>query len=138
MRGSQEALERYGLTEHGYKIGVAPPSEWAARLAEATATGRAIVMPLWRPHHLNALYAPRPLADPLGVFGVDRAVLVVRKTVWAQLPGRSRAVLAWVALGIDVVTELDRRVVVDGTPPRTAARAWMAENDAVVRQWFSA
>lgn len=137
MRGSEEILRRYGLAEHGYAVSVAPPAQWSGRLASASGEGRWMVMPLWRPHHLNVVHPVRPLVEPAGVFGVDRAVLVARRQVWERLPARSRAVLGRVRLDIASVTELDRQIVIEGLSPAAAAEAWLAANPQRVAGWFA-
>jgi glycine betaine/proline transport system substrate-binding protein len=136
MNGSERVMELYGLRQAGYDLEVAPAKDWAQHLADASSSGRWMVMPLWQPQYLNAVYPLRVLEDPRGVFGVDRAVVVVRKEVWQQLPERTRTVLGRVHLGIPLVTELERQMVVDGTPAEQAARHWMAENPATVEAWF--
>jgi glycine betaine/proline transport system substrate-binding protein len=79
----------------------------------------------------------RVLKDPQGVFGTDRAVVVVRKAVWTSLPERSRVVLGRVRLSIPVVTELERELVVDHKPEREVAREWMRKNQNEVDGWFA-
>lgn len=130
-------MRRYGLEQAGYRLKVAPPEEWARHLAEASASGRWMVMPLWQPQYLNAVYPLRVLEDPQGIFGVDRAVVVVRKEVWQQLPERTRRVLGRVRLGISVATELERQMVVESKPAEQVARSWMAANPAKVDVWFA-
>jgi ABC-type proline/glycine betaine transport system substrate-binding protein len=71
------------------------------------------------------------------IFGVDRAVVVVRKEVWQQLPERTRRVLGRVRLGISVATELERQMVVESKPAEQVARSWMAANPAKVDVWFA-
>lgn len=138
MRGSEEIMRRYGLAAAGYRLSVAAPDVWAGRLAEAARDGAWRVVPLWRPHHLNAVHAVRPLAEPLGVFAPDRCALVFRRAAWEALPDRARKVIGRVSLGIPAVTELDRRVVVDGATPEAAAASWMAEEAQRVDAWFAA
>jgi glycine betaine/proline transport system substrate-binding protein len=135
MVGSSEILRRYGLAEHGYTLRTAPAAEWAARLDEAVAEGRWIVMPLWRPQYLNAVHAPRVLDEPLGVFAPDRCVLVARTEAWLALPERSRVVLGRMALDLATVTELERQMVIERKDARTVARNWMAEDPRVI-DWF--
>ncbi|AJE23739.1 glycine betaine ABC transporter substrate-binding protein [Azotobacter chroococcum] len=137
MNGSEQIMRRYGLEQAGYRLKVAPPEEWARHLAEASASGRWMVMPLWQPQYLNAVYPLRVLEDPQGIFGVDRAVVVVRKEVWQQLPERTRRVLGRVRLGISVATELERQMVVESKPAEQVARSWMAANPAKVDVWFA-
>lgn len=137
MNGSEQIMRRYGLDQADYRLKVAPPEEWARRLAEASASGRWMVMPLWQPQYLNAVYPLRVLEDPQGIFGVDRAVVVVRKEVWQQLPERTRRVLGRVRLGISVATELERQMVVESKPAEQVARSWMAANPAKVDVWFA-
>ncbi|WP_271407919.1 glycine betaine ABC transporter substrate-binding protein [Pseudomonas sp. Q1-7] len=136
MNGSERIMQRYGLRTAGYELQVAPAAEWSQRLAEASANGRWMVMPLWQPQYLNALYPLRILEDPQGIFGVDRAVVVVRKEVWQQLPERTRVVLGRVRLGVPLATELERRMMVDGQPAEQVARDWMAANPDTVATWF--
>jgi glycine betaine/proline transport system substrate-binding protein len=123
MNGAERIMRQYGLGEAGYTLRVAPPAEWAARLERATAEGRWIVMPLWQPQYLNAVFPVRVLDEPQGVYGVDRAIVIVRRQPWDALPERSRSVLSRIALGIPVVTELERQIMVERRPPREAARA---------------
>lgn len=137
MVGSGEVMKRYGLEAAGYKLGIAPAPEWAKRLGDATASGAWMVMPLWQPQYLNAVYPVRVLEEPQGVFGTDRAVVVVRKTVWENWPARTRTVLSRVQLGIPVVTELERQIVVDKKPSATVAREWMRANPDIVKAWFA-
>jgi glycine betaine/proline transport system substrate-binding protein len=136
MNGSERIMQRYGLQAAGYSLKVAPALEWSLRLADASESGRWMVMPLWQPQYLNALYPVRILDDPRGIFGVDRAVVVVRKEVWQQLPERTRMVLKRVRLGIPVATELERQMMVEGRPAEQVARDWMAANPDVVAAWF--
>ncbi|MBZ9780256.1 hypothetical protein K9857_01665 [Pseudomonas sp. REP124] len=136
MKGSERVMQDYGLHQTGYRLDVAPAPEWSKRLADASASGGWMVMPLWQPQYLNALYPLRVLEDPQQVFGVDRAVVVVRKEIWQQLPARSREVLGRVYLGIPLATELERRMMVDGAPAEQVARDWMAANPATVEAWF--
>ncbi|WP_448108233.1 glycine betaine ABC transporter substrate-binding protein [Pseudomonas azerbaijanoccidentalis] len=136
MNGSERIMRSYSLQAAGYNLKVAPAPEWSQRLADASANGRWMVMPLWQPQYLNALYPVRILEDPQQIFGVDRAVVVVRKEVWQQLPERSRVVIARIHLGIALATELERQMMVDGTPAGQVARNWMAANPATVEAWF--
>ena len=136
MTGSEEVLRRYGLNDSGYTLRVAPAKEWAATLATASTSGQWMVMPLWQPQYLNAVYPVRVLEDPKGIFGVDRAVVVVRKEVWETLPDRTRTVLGRIHLGIPAATELDRRMVVDGIPSEQVAKEWMAAHSQIVDGWF--
>ncbi|MFJ3487810.1 glycine betaine ABC transporter substrate-binding protein [Pseudomonas sp. NPDC090202] len=136
MIGSEQVLNRYGLKASGYTLRVAPAKEWAAKLASASGNGQWMVMPLWQPQYLNAVYPVRVLDDPKGVFGVDRAVVVVRKEVWQALPERTRTVLSRIHLGIPAATELDRRLVVDGIPADQVAKEWMAAHPQIVDAWF--
>ncbi|MDX3772496.1 glycine betaine ABC transporter substrate-binding protein [Chromatiaceae bacterium AAb-1] len=136
MLGSEKILHQYGLTQSGYSLRVAPADEWASRLARASANGTWMVMPLWQPQYLNAVYPVRVLDEPQGIFGKDRAVVVVRKQSWNQLPERTRQVLSKVRLGIMAVTELERQIVVEGKAPQQAARDWMTANQHLVKAWF--
>ncbi|WP_354681774.1 glycine betaine ABC transporter substrate-binding protein [Cupriavidus necator] len=137
MVGSAEIMQRYGLESAGYRLKLGKPDEWARRLADATASGKWMVMPLWQPQYLNALYPVRVLDEPAGIFGTDRAVVVVRKAVWESWPARTRTVLSRIQLGIPVVTELERQIVVDRKPPAAVARDWMKANPEIVRAWFA-
>jgi glycine betaine/proline transport system substrate-binding protein len=136
MVGSTAIMQEYGLETAGYSLRVAPAPEWAKKLADASVSGQWMVMPLWQPQYLNAVYPIRVLEEPRGIFGTDRAVVVVRKEVWNRLPERSRTVLSRIHLGIPAVTELERQIVVDGKPPREAAQEWMAANAQTVNAWF--
>jgi glycine betaine/proline transport system substrate-binding protein len=136
MVGSTEVMQRYGLQAVGYSLRVASPLDWAKKLADASASGRWMVMPLWQPQYLNAVYPIRVLEDPAGIFGTDRAVVVVRKETWNTLPARTRTVLSRVHLGIPAVTELERQIVVEKKQARDVARNWMAANPQIVSDWF--
>ncbi|WP_445503318.1 glycine betaine ABC transporter substrate-binding protein [Microvirga sp. G4-2] len=136
MAGSTDIMEEYGLATAGYSLRVAPAPEWAKNLADASASGKWMVMPLWQPQYLNAVYPVRVLEESRGIFGTDRAVVVVRKETWNGWPERTRKVLSRVHLGISVVTELERQIVVDGKEPRQAAREWMEANAQTVSAWF--
>lgn len=137
MVGSAKIMQQYGLDAAGYTLRVAPALEWAKKLADASASGKWMVMPLWRPQYLNAVYPVRVLEEPQGVFGTDRAVVVVRKETWNALPQRTRTVLSRVHLGIPAVTELERQIVADGKPARQVAQEWMAANAKTVEGWFA-
>ncbi|WP_439668869.1 ABC-type glycine betaine transport system substrate-binding domain-containing protein [Cupriavidus necator] len=137
MVGSAEIMQRYGLESAGYQLKLGKPDEWAKRLANASASGKWMVMPLWQPQYLNALYPVRVLDEPAGIFGTDRAVVVVRKAVWESWPARTRTVVSRIQLGIPVVTDLERQIVVDRKPPAAVARDWMKANPEIVRAWFA-
>ncbi len=137
MVGSEKLMSSYGLTAVGYSLRVAPVSEWAAHLGSAYAARRWMVMPLWQPQYLNAMYSMRVLRDPKGIFGDDRAVVVVRKDVWESLPAHSRDVLGRVRLSVPVVTELERQLVVEHLPARTVAQNWMRRNRTETDAWFA-
>ncbi len=137
MRGSEEIMRRYGLSAAGYTLSVAPAPEWAGRLDRATAERLWMVMPLWQPQYLNLTNPVRILDDPEGVFGTDRAVVVVRTEAWQRLPARSREVIGRIRLDIQTVAELERAIVVDKRPAREVAREWMARNEARVAGWFA-
>jgi glycine betaine/proline transport system substrate-binding protein len=137
MVGSERVMKLYGLTDAGYTLRGASAQDWATRLGTAYSTRQWMVMPLWQPQYLNALYSMRVLKDPQGVFGTDRAVVVVRKSVWNALPERSRVVLGRVRLSIPVVTELERELVVDHKPEQDVARDWMRQNQNEVDEWFA-
>ncbi|PKA39477.1 hypothetical protein CWR43_32385 [Rhizobium sullae] len=136
MVGSTAIMQQYGLEAAGYTLRVAPPQDWAKKLADASGSGKWIVMPLWQPQYLNAVYPVRVLEDPRGIFGTDRAVVVVRKETWNALPEHTRKVLSRVHLGIPAVTELERQIVVDGKEPQRVAREWMETNAQTVSAWF--
>jgi glycine betaine/proline transport system substrate-binding protein len=137
MVGSEKIMSSYGLTSAGYTLRVAPAREWAGNLGAAYAGKRWMVMPLWQPQYLNAVYSMRVLKDPQQVFGEDRAVVVVRKSVWESLPARSRDVLSRVRLDVPLVTELDRQMVVEHKPAKQVAQDWMQGHRADVDTWFA-
>lgn len=136
MNSSQDVMESYGLKMSGYTLRVAPATEWTAKLADAFTEKKWMVMPLWQPQYLNAVYPLRVLEDPKHIFGVDRAVVVVRKETWEQLPLRTQTVLGRVHLGIPTATELERRMVVDHMSAEKVAQDWMKANPEVIEAWF--
>lgn len=136
MNSSQDVMERYSLKGAGYTLRVAPASEWAAKLADASTEKKWMVMPLWQPQYLNAVYPVRVLEDTKHVFGVDRGVVVVRKETWDRLPLHTRTVLGRIHLGIAVATELERRMVVDHVPAEKVAQDWMKANPELIEAWF--
>ncbi|WP_278650048.1 glycine betaine ABC transporter substrate-binding protein [Burkholderia lata] len=137
MVGSEKVMSSYRLKDAGYSLRVASANEWAAHLQTAYIEKKWMVMPLWQPQYLNAMYRMRVLNDPKGVFGEDRAVVVVRKKVWESLPEHSRNVLSRVRLSVPVVTELERQLVVEHLPARQIAQDWMRSNRAETDPWFA-
>ncbi|MFZ5556142.1 MAG: glycine betaine ABC transporter substrate-binding protein [Pseudomonadota bacterium] len=136
MRGAVKINQDYGLDALGYTIVTGPAPDWIANFRKAVDEKRWVVMPLWQPHFLNRAYRVRILAEPKGIYGTDRAVLLARKDAWEKFPANTRAVLSRISLGLDAVTEMDYAVNVDKKSPRDAAREWLQKNPQRVNAWF--
>jgi glycine betaine/proline transport system substrate-binding protein len=123
--GSGLMMTEYGLAAAGYELVPGAARDWIANFEAAVAEGRWVVMPLWRPHFLNRAYPVRVLEEPRALLGGDdRAVLVANRERIARLPEATVDALRHVPLGLDVVTDLDYAVNVEGRTAREAARRW--------------
>lgn len=138
MNGAERIMQQHALTDAGYTLRVGAVEEWSSRLERATRKGRWMVTPLWQPTYLNALYPVRILEEPHDIYGVNRAILVVRKDVWEAIGERDCRVISRIAISIPDIAELDRRMVVDGVPQQQAGRDWMSRNGGLVEGWFAA
>jgi glycine betaine/proline transport system substrate-binding protein len=135
-QGLRRVIAAYGLGAAGYAARPDTPSAWldAARAAfEADAWTPA---PLWAPHWLNAAYAPRALADPMGAWGgEDAAWLRAHRERAARLPAATRSMLSRIRLTVEDVTAMDLAVNVEGLSPSDAARRWADQNADLVADW---
>lgn len=135
-QGGRRVMEAYGLTEAGYELVAAPPSEWLSTFRDAVAERRWIVFPLWQPQWVNAAYDIRKLAEPRNVYGEpDTAYLLGHQQVRDKLSADTLGLLGRMRLSVEAVTEMDRLVNVEGMTPREAARAWLAANPEVRDGW---
>jgi glycine betaine/proline transport system substrate-binding protein len=133
---AHRVMNAYNLSEAGYEVVAAPPTEWFGTFREAVEHNEWVVFPLWQPHWVNSAYEVRRLDDPKGAYGEpDTAYLLGHRSLPDKLPDRIIELLSNVRLRIDAVTEMDRMVNIDGLSPRDAARRWMEENADVVRSW---
>ena len=123
---SIDAIAAYGLDGLGFHVEPGGFPDWKASLDEAEREGRGVVMPLWQPYHLNALYRLRRLDDPKSILGgVNRVTLAARAGVPETLPPETIAALRHIGLTLDAVSEIDKGICIDGKTPEQAAAAWL-------------
>lgn len=135
--GAAKMMDSYGLRAAGYEFKAGEARDWIANFRKAIDEKRNVVMPLWRPQWLNAVYKVRVLADPQKVYGDgDEAFLVARNDLKSKLKPEVLARLQRIVLSVDAVTEMDRMVNVDRLTPRDAARRWIAANPERTVGWF--
>ena len=121
-------MSEYGLDEVGFHVEPGGFPAWKASLDEAERRGQGVVMPLWQPYHLNALYRLRQLDDPKGILGgANRVVLAARTGVPETLPPETILALRRIGLTLDAVSEMDKAVCVDGKTPEQAASDWLGD-----------
>jgi glycine betaine/proline transport system substrate-binding protein len=138
MIGAGKMMDSYGLRAAGYELVPGEARDWIANFRRAADERRNVVMPLWRPQWLNAVYAPRVLDDPQKVFGDgDSAFLVAHRGLQAKLPADVLARLQRIRLSVEAVTEMDRLVNQEQLSPRAAAQRWIAQNADLTRSWFA-
>ena len=137
MVGAAKMMDVYGLKAAGYELVPGPAANWIANFLRAYKEEKTLVMPLWRPHWINATYRMRVLEDPQKIFGEgDRAYLVGNNALKDKVSPEVLARLGRIKLSVAAVTEMDRMVNVDKLSPREAARRWIALNDDATRDWF--
>ena len=123
---SRTVIIEYGLRELGFQLEPGGFRRWEAALGDAFAAKTPVVLPLWQPYYLNAVHALRVLTDPKGILGpANRVVLGARNEVVGQIGDAAVAALQSTGLTLDIVSELDRRVYVDGQTPDQVAAHWL-------------
>ena len=119
-------IDAYGLTPLGFKVEPGGFELWKASLVKAVEQGRNVVLPLWQPYHLDALYKLRRLDEPKGLLGgPNRVVLAARLGVRESLPPATLAALRSIGLSLEAVSLMDKMICVDGLTPEAAARLWL-------------
>ena len=122
---SMTAVRAYGLDRLGFRVEPGGFPAWKASLNEAERDGHGVIMPLWQPYHLNALYRLRRLADPKAVLGgVNRVALAARVGVPETLPPETIIALRQIGLTVDAVSAMDKAICLDGNTPEQAASEW--------------
>jgi glycine betaine/proline transport system substrate-binding protein len=130
-------MEAYGLSEAGYELVAAPPTEWLGAFREAVDKEQWVVLPLWQPQWVNAAYDIRPLDEPENAYGdPDTAYLLGHTSLRDKVSDETLTLLSNIRLPVAAVTEMDRMVNVDGMSPREAAQAWLKANSDQVAMWF--
>ena len=118
-------IEAYGLDALGFRVEPGGFTPWRASLVDAIAAGRNVVLPLWEPYHLDALYPLRRLHEPRGLLGgANRVVLAARVGLRETLPDATLRALGTMGLTLAAVSEMDKAICVDGATPEEAAAAW--------------
>jgi glycine betaine/proline transport system substrate-binding protein len=137
MIGAAKMMDAYGLKNAGYELVPGPAADWVANFKKAYEDKRVVVMPLWQPQWLNAVYKVRVLEDPQKIFGDgDSAYLVASTSLKDKLPLEVLGRLQSMKLSIAAVTEMDRLMNVEKMSPRDAARKWIADNPEATKGWF--
>jgi glycine betaine/proline transport system substrate-binding protein len=135
--GGRRVMEAYGLSEAGYELVAAPPTEWLGAFREAVDKEQWVVLPLWQPQWVNAAYDIRPLDEPENAYGdPDTAYLLGHTSLRDKVSDETLTLLSNIRLPVAAVTEMDRMVNVDGMSPREAAQAWLKANSDQVAMWF--
>ncbi len=136
--GGRRVMEAYDLGSAGYTLEAAPPANWIGTFETAVRNEEWVVFPLWQPQWVNAAHDIRVLEEPQNAYGdPDTAWLIGHESLRDTVDAQTLALLEAIRLPVDVVTEMDRRVNVDGLSPRAAARSWMEENPEAVAAWGS-
>ncbi len=124
---SQQAVVAYGLAPLGFRVGPGGFDAWESSLKEAVEKRRPVVLPLWRPYYLNAVFDLRVLADPQGVLGPpNRVILAARRDARERIGDAAEQALRSICLTLDTVSELDRRVHVGRRSPDDVAHEWLS------------
>jgi glycine betaine/proline transport system substrate-binding protein len=123
---SMQMVESYGLAALGFTVEPGEFPEWKASLTTAIEAGRNVVLPLWQPYHLNALYKLRRLKEPQNrLGGANRVVLAARIGVRESLSEATLTALGSIGLSVDAVSEMDRQICIDGLTPEEAAAGFL-------------
>ena len=123
---SIEMIDAYGLTAQGFHVEPGGFESWKDSLVDAVNARRNVILPLWQPYHLNALYRLRRLDEPKSLLGgSNRVVLGARTGVRESLPTATLEALASIGLTLDAVSEMDKRICIDGATPEQAAVEWL-------------
>lgn len=129
MVGAEKIREAYGLDAAGYQVVPGEPKDWIDNFKKAVSEQRWLVMPLWQPQWLNAVYKVRVLDEPKHIYGSgDTAVLLGNNALRGKLSPETLRRLAGIKLSIAAVTEMDVWVNADGLSPGDAAKKWLAAN----------
>lgn len=137
MIGATKMMDDYGLKTAGYELVAGPAADWVANFRKAYEEKRVIVMPLWQPQWVNAVYKVRRLEDPKKIFAEgDSAYLVASTALKGKLPPDVLSRLEGIKLSVAAVTEMDRLMNVEKMSPREAARKWIADNPQATKGWF--
>ena len=124
---SQRVVREYGLDALGFRVEPGGFAVWEASIKTAIAGRTPVVLPLWTPYYLNAIFRLRVLDDPKGILGpANRVVLGARRDAIGRIGDDAIAALRSTGLNLAVVTELDRRVHADGSSADEVAAQWVA------------
>lgn len=111
-RFSKAMVDHYGLAAAGYHFETGSEADCFERYEAAVAKGQWVVVPLWHPQFLHARHTIRALAEPAGLLGgTDKATLIVRKDVEAQIGAPALEELGRLHLGNAQVSVLENRLV---------------------------
>ncbi|GFE63269.1 glycine betaine ABC transporter substrate-binding protein [Litoreibacter roseus] len=134
--GARRVMEAYGLEDAGYELIAAEPSEWLDTFRTAVEKKEWVVLPLWQPQWINAVYDIRPLTEPKNAYGdPDTAYLIGHEQLRDKLSAETMQLLQGIRFDVADVTEMDRLMNVDGMSAREAAQSWMAANTDIVESW---
>jgi glycine betaine/proline transport system substrate-binding protein len=126
---STTAITSYGLDALDFRLEPGDFRTWEASLESAVAAKKSVILPLWKPYYLNDVYSLRVLADPKNVLGpANRVVLGARSDIVGHIDDATVEALQSTGLTIDIVSELDRRIHVDGQSPDEVAADWVARH----------
>jgi glycine betaine/proline transport system substrate-binding protein len=124
------AVREYGLDKAGFRVEPGDFPAWKTSLDEAERDRRGVILPLWQPYHLNALYHLRRLDDPRGVLGgINRVALAAAVGLPQRLPPQTIAALRHIGLTLEAVSEMDAAICVGGKTPEQAAANWLKSQD---------
>lgn len=124
---STTTISTYGLDALDFRLEPGDFTTWEASLKRAVAAKKPVILPLWEPYYLNVVYRLRVLADPKNVFGpANRVVLGARSDAVGGIDDATIGALQSTGLTLDIVSELDKRIHVDGQSPNEVAADWVA------------
>lgn len=117
---SPRAITAYGLDAVGYEFMNGTEDDCIARMMEAVADRRWVVMPFWHPQAFHRSHRMRRLQDPLTMLGaVDNATLLVLRTSESLIGADALADLSRLYLGNELLSLLDEKIRMRSTSPYT-------------------
>ncbi|KLU62536.1 glycine betaine-binding protein OpuAC precursor [Peptococcaceae bacterium CEB3] len=132
MKTVEQAVKGYGLN---YQLIPGSEAAMLAALGKAYREKQWIVVTGWSPHWMFAKYRLKYLADPKISFGQAENLHVLANKSFARKQPAVVNLLKNFKLSDRQVGSLES-LLNTGMPPRDAAKKWLTDNQATVKEWL--